>query len=566
MLHNIDEPLRVVLCWHMHQPQYRNLSSKKYKLPWTYLHAIKDYVDMAAMLEKTPKAKAVFNFSPILLEQLQDYAQQIRNFFSHNYGMNDSLLSALVAPALPKDKEHYLLLVKQCLKVNEKHLIDRFQKFRELADLADFFCKNNSTLGYTNDQYLSDLITWYHLAWMAETTRNDDLRIEHLISKGQGFSMHERLLVLRIIGEQIDSIVPRYRKLVDCGQVELSLSPYAHPIFPLLLDFQNARQALPSIALPNADNYPGGEDRCKWHLERGLELFKHYFGVNPIGCWPSEGAVSTETLNLLNEFGFKWTASGQQVLQNTLNIEGAPKLNCLHHSYSLPEQELRCFFRDDQLSDLIGFSYQDWHGDDAINNFTHELERIAQTHTESKEKIVSIILDGENCWEHYPHNGYYFITSLYKKLSEHPYIKLTTFDECITENLNAVALPTIVSGSWVYGSLSTWIGNPDKNIAWDALVKAKNVFDEVLAKNELDDEQKKYALEQLAICEGSDWFWWLGDYNPSNSVSDFESLYREHLSNLYRFLGEEIPEELTVVMSHGLGDTQNSGVMRRSQK
>tara|TARA_R110001592_G_scaffold59620_4_gene180935 strand:+ start:3822 stop:5543 length:1722 start_codon:yes stop_codon:yes gene_type:complete len=558
--------LRVVLSWHMHQPQYRNLSSRQYALPWTYLHAIKDYVDMAVYLESNAKAKAVFNFSPILLEQLQDYSKQISLFFSHNQTINDPLLSALVAPTLPHDEEHYISLVKQCLKANEKHLINRFPQYKKLVELADFIRQNNGTLIYTNNQFLSDLLTWYHLAWMAETTRKNDTRIIKLIEKGSGFSMHERLLLLRIISEQIDSIVPRYRNLVGKGQIELSMSPHSHPILPLLLDFKNATQAQPDIKLPSEAQYPGGKERSQWHLEHGIQLFEKLFGIKPSGCWPSEGAISEDSLALLNDFGFKWIASGQQVLQNSLNKSRIPKPECIHHPYSLKDQSLKCFFRDDRLSDLIGFTYQDWHGDDAVNNLVYELERIAQSHSKTKDKVVSIVLDGENCWEYYYKNGYYFLTALYEKLSNHPTIELTTFQECIDANLQAIQLPTVVSGSWVYGTLSTWIGDADKNKAWDALVKAKRTFDKFIESDLLDEQQKANAKEQLAICEGSDWFWWFGDYNPAESVSDFESLYRNHLANLYRFLGQEIPEELTTTMSQGSGNPENSGVMRRSSE
>lgn len=561
-----DTTLKVVLYWHMHQPQYRNLSSRQYALPWTYLHAIKDYVDMAVYYESSPKAKGVFNFSPILLEQLRDYSKQIQLFFSHNHAIGDPLLSALVAPSLPTDEEHFLALVKQCLKANEKHLIARFPQYKKLADLAEFHKHNNGTLIYTNSQFLSDLLTWYHLAWMAETTRKNDRRVIKLIEKGSGFSMHERLLLLRIISEQIDSIIPRYRNLVESGQIELSMSPYSHPILPLLLDFKNATQAIPNTSLPNETLYPGGFDRCIWHLEKGFAIFEECFGKRPIGCWPSEGAISEDSLNFLNDHGIQWIASGQQVLQNSLNKSGTPKLECIHHPYSYNDQQLKCFFRDDRLSDLIGFTYQDWHGDDAVNNLIYELERIAKSHETSKDKVVSIILDGENCWEYYYKNGYYFLTALYEKLSHHPDIQMTTFSECIAADLKTVPLNNIVSGSWVYGTLSTWIGDKDKNKAWDALVKAKRVYDKIIDSNELDEEQRNNAKAQLAICEGSDWFWWFGDYNPAESVSDFESLYRNHLSNLYRFLGQEVPEELTLAMSQGSGNPENSGVMRRSQE
>ena len=462
-------PLKVVLCWHMHQPEYRNLSSRQYALPWTYLHAIKDYVDMAVYYESYPKAKGVFNFSPILLEQIQDYSKQIRLFFSHNHAIGDPLLSALVTPTLPSDEEHYLALVKQCLKANKKHFIARFPQYQKLADLAHFLKQNNGTLIYTNSQFLSDLLTWYHLAWMAETTRKEDQRLIELIEKGCNFSMHERLLLLRIISEQIDSIIPRYKKLIETGQLELSMSPYTHPILPLLLDFNNARQSEPKSSLPNEANYPGGLERCKWHIEKGLTLFEECFGKRPIGCWPSEGAISEDSLNLINDYGFKWVASGQQVLQNSLNKSGIPKPECMHHPYSYNNQQVKCFFRDDRLSDLIGFTYQDWHGDDAVNNFIHELERIAKSHSSTEDKVISIILDGENCWEYYYKNGYYFLTALYEKLSNHPFLEMTTFSECIDANLKTVPLNNIVSGSWVYGTLSTWVGDPDKNKAWDAL-------------------------------------------------------------------------------------------------
>jgi alpha-amylase/alpha-mannosidase (GH57 family) len=561
-----DNPLRVVLCWHMHQPQYRNLSTRQYALPWTYLHAMKDYVDMAFYLENCPQAKAVFNFSPILLEQLRDYSKQIQLFFSHNQAIGDPLLAALVSASLPNDEDHYLALVKQCLKANEKHIIARFPPYQKLAELAVFLKKNNSTLLYTNHQFLSDLLTWYHLAWMAETTRKNDERIIQLIEKGSGFSMHERLLLLRIISEQIDSIIPRYKKLVASGQVELSMSPYAHPILPLLLDFNHARQSVPESALPNEPSYPGGEQRCQWHIHQGLALFEDYFGERPTGCWPSEGAISEDTVSLLDAAGFKWIASGQQVLMNSINKSAIAKPECIHHPYSIQHRAINCFFRDDRLSDLIGFTYQDWHGDDAVNNLIHELERIAKTYSTTQDKVVSIILDGENCWEYYYKNGYHFLTALYEKLSHHPIIRMTTFSECIDANMQTLPLSDLVAGSWVYGTLSTWVGDADKNKAWDALVKAKKVYDALIQSDTLDDEQKANAQAQLAICEGSDWFWWFGDYNPAESVSDFESLYRNHLANLYRFLGQEIPEELTISLSHGSDNPKSAGVMRRSQE
>lgn len=557
------DKLKVVLCWHMHQPQYRNLSSDTYRLPWTYLHGIKDYIDMAVYLEREPGARAVFNFTPILLEQILDYTYQIQRFFSHNKSIKDPLLAALISPVLPKDEEHCLALVKQCLKANEKHLIERFEPYQELAELASMMETKPHAMLYTNDLFLSDLITWYHLAWLAETTRADDERVISLLKKARGFSLHERLLLLRIVLEQLESIIPRYKALSEKGQIELSVTPYAHPILPLMLDLESARQAMPDIDLPSVRHYPGGEQRCKNHIEAGISLFEQCFGKKPKGCWPSEGAISGESLRMLSEFDFKWAASGQQVLHNSLKKNKQKAPDCLYYPYAFSDTQLRCFFRDDHLSDLIGFSYQNWHGDDAVNNLVSELENIAERYSSNKSKVVSIILDGENCWEYYPKNGYYFLTALYDKLSTHDSIELCTFEDCVYDDQPCNTLSNIVAGSWVYGTLSTWIGHQDKNRGWDALIRAKQAYDTHINDATLDDEQRAKAREQLAICEGSDWFWWFGDYNPSGSVSDFEALYREHLANLYRFLGLEVPEDLTHVMSEGSGDPENSGVMRR---
>lgn len=558
---------RVVLCWHMHQPQYRNLSTGQYKLPWTYLHGIKDYVDMATLLKRNGRAKAVFNFSPVLLEQLLDYCEQIKVFFSHNVGLRDPLLASLISPTLPTDDEHAMALVKQCMKANDKHMIGRFPAYRELIDFARLVRTNIHSLQYTNSQFLADLVTWYHLAWLAETTRQDDTRVIALMEKGRGFTMHERLLMLRIVHEQLERIIPMFRELVSAGQVELSMSPNTHPIFPLLLDFQNALQSMPNAPLPNAQRYPGGVERCHWHLEQGAALFERSFGKRPVGIWPSEGAISDDTIRLISDAGFQWLASGQQVLMNSVQRANPPDADCVHRPYVLQGSAIRCFFRDDRLSDLIGFTYKDWHGDDAVNNLVVEIERIADQPGCCEQKVLAIILDGENCWEYYPNNGLYFLTALYERLATNPKIQMSTFSDCLAADLTPSKLPHVVAGSWVYGTLSTWIGDADKNRAWDALVKAKKAFDAHINDPNLDALQRQHATEQLAICEGSDWFWWFGDYNPAESVSDFEILFREHLANLYRFLGLEIPEELTSTMSQGSGkDVENAGVMRRSQQ
>ncbi len=555
--------LNVVLCWHMHQPQYRDLQSGEYLLPWSYLHAIKDYTDMAALLEAAPHARAVVNFAPVLLEQLDDYARQTRDFLAHGTPLSDPLLAALAAPA-PPAQEQRLALVKTCLRVNREHLILRFPRYRALADLAALIFERPECAVYLSDQYFADIVTWYHQAWLGETVHRTHPKAQQLIVKGCGYTPEDRRALLEIIADLIGGVIPRYRALAECGQVELSFTPHAHPILPLLLDFESAHEGLPHAPLPEARSYPGGEERAHWHIQRGLETFRAHFGFAPQGCWPAEGGVSEAALRLLSQYGLRWAASGETVLANSLkknsaNMDSAHK-DWLYRPYQI--NGINCFFRDDGLSDLIGFTYAKWHADDAVSNLISHLQTIAAAQPRP-DKIVSIILDGENAWEYYPFNGYYFLTALYQRLSEHPHIKLTTFSDYLEQTGNTPApLATLTAGSWVYGTFSTWIGSADKNRGWDRLCEAKKTVDQALAAGNLTEEQREQIMEQLAVCEGSDWFWWFGDYNPGETVSDFERLFRRHLTHLYRLIGEPAPEELAQVLSRGMGAPVHGGVMR----
>ena len=560
-----NDGLRVVLCWHMHQPQYCDLISGEYKLPWTYLHAIKDYVDMAAHIEAVPKAKAVVNFAPVLLEQLDDYAAQVRGYLRDHKAIRDPLLAALVAPVLPTHVQQRAELVGNCSRVNAR-IVERFAPYRRLADLAEHFAKHCDDMVYASDEFISDLVFWYHLGWIAETVRREDIRVQRWQEQGNNFSLHDRRELLVLIGELLSGVIERYAMLADRGQVELSTTPYAHPIVPLLLDIESAHDAMPDAELPELHIYPGGEERAHWHIREGLNVFEQYFRRKPTGCWPSEGGASKPALELLEEYGFKWAATGESVLRNSLREsdgdEAAGAADAVLKSYRTGEGKLACFFRDDNLSDKIGFEYSTWHADDAVANLVHHLEEIDKANT-GRKLALPIILDGENAWEHYPENGYYFLRALYKTLAAHPTLKLATFSECLDDGTEIGSLSDMVSGSWVYGTFSTWIGDRDKNRGWDMLGDAKRAFDR--ASGSLDSEQIVAAELQLAICEGSDWFWWFGDYNPADSVSDFESLFRMHLSNLYQLIEQEPPEYLAHTFARGSGRPAMGGVMRHGQ-
>ncbi len=566
----VKEKLKVVLCWHMHQPEYRDLRVNEYQLPWTYLHAIKDYVDMAEHLENISGARAVINFTPTLLEQIEDYDHQVKDFLRHNVKLRCPLLASLTANRLSSSPPLRLQIIKDCLRANRERLIERFPAYQKLADMSAWYTQHPDTIFYLSDQYLFDLLVWHHLAWIGETVRRKDPRIKRLVSKENDYTLNDRYQLLEVIGELLSGLIPRYRKLAQSGQVELSVTPYAHPIMPLMLDLECAKEAMPDVTLPEHHEYPGGEARVHWHLKQGLDIFNNHFGFKPRGCWPSEGSLSDETVKLLSEYGFSWTASGGSVLANSLAKNNlTEKIHQdigIHRAYQLKGSDINCFFRDDGLSDLIGFTYSKWHADDAVNNLLEHLETIYHFRKSQQGRVVSIILDGENAWEYYPENGYYFLTALYKKLAQHPEFELTTFSDCIQANARPTQLPSLVAGSWVYGTLSTWIGDKAKNRGWDMLIEAKLCFDKVVAKGELDAGQLSRAEKQLAVCEGSDWFWWFGDYNPADSVSSFESLFRLNLTILYQYLGVLPPSYLTQVFTSGGGAPAAGGTMRHGQE
>jgi alpha-amylase/alpha-mannosidase (GH57 family) len=551
----------------MHQPQYRDALTGQDVLPWTYLHAIKDYTDMAAHLEENPAARAVVNFTPVLLDQLDELSRRVRQHLLEGAPLQDPILGLLGPDPVPADPAVRLGLLKSCMRAHRQNLIERFAPFLALVTHAEQ-CATLERIGWASDALIHDLAVWFHLAWMGETVRRTDPRVAALSSQSCGFTLSQRRELLELIGELLAGIIPRYRRLQQSGQCELSVTPYSHPILPLLFDFKAARDSEPDAPLPRHQSYPGGATRAQWHVAESIRRYEEYFGVRPRGCWPAEGAINEPTLRLLDAHGFKWAASGATVLRASLGVSNLDPnaTQAYNRAYQLPGTTLNCFFREEGLSDLIGFTYSSWHGDDAANNLVHDLVQMAQgKNTAAPTHAVLIALDGENAWEYYPFNGYWFLKAMYAGLAAHPQLELMTLSQCLERGIQPVPLQRVQAGSWVHGTLATWIGDAAKNLAWDLLCDAKVVFDEVLAAGALDAATRTAVTHQLALCESSDWFWWLGDYNPAEAVSQFDQLYRRQLQNLYQLLGRAAPDALSRPLSVGSGTMDNGGVMRRAQ-
>ncbi len=602
--------LDLVFLWHMHQPDYRDhgatvetqgapkvgadeatalqggrakdallavadggtateavpargaVAAGEFVLPWVYLHAMKDYVDMAAHLERHPQIRCVVNLVPVLLDQIEDYVQQ---FASGSF--RDPLLRMLATPDLAaiSDADRRMLLTT-CFRSNHTTMLAPFPQYERLHEL--YLLLNHEKkppYRYLSASYFSDLVTWYHLAWTGETERRRDPLLAALMSKGEGYDATDRSKLLASIGGVISGLIPRWRALAARGQVEISSTPQTHPLAPLMLDFGVARESVPDAALPFAPAYPGGRTRVVRHIEDARASHARRFGAPPVGMWPAEGAISTDFVKHLAAAGSRWIASGEGVLNNSIKASGIVNARAAYHPWRLEQAPgLTLFFRDERLSDLIGFDYAKWHGRDAAKHLVQQLEAILASAAADETPVVSVILDGENAWEHYPYNGYYFFDDLYGLLASHPNIRTTTYAEILARETPppTPVLPRLTAGSWVYGTLSTWIGDEAKNRGWDLLCEAKQSCDRVLASGRLDAGQVAAVEAQLAICESSDWFWWFGDYNPSAAVANFDSLYRRNLARLYRLLQLTPPAQLDISLCAGSASAAG-GSMRR---
>ncbi len=578
-------PINFALCWHMHQPWYKHGLDGCYQLPWVYLHAIKDYDDMVSHLEAHPAMHVVVNFAPVLLEQLDDYARQLNAWLAVGTVMSDPLLNYLSgATNIPVDKQARYLLICHCQRANTEKMIDPYPAYKQLLEPISLIKRDQTKrdrtkrdqehenvsldfLTYLDDQYFIDLLVWYHLAWLGHALKQTSLA-QRLLKKARHFNKKDRQQLIILIHDCIASIIPRYRKLAESNQIELSMTPYGHPIIPLLNDMDNMDCAQPQAPKPACGNYPNGVERSRWHFQQGIDCFKKYFGLRPQGVWLSEGAISADTLALVEEFKFDWTASGEDVWRNSCQLaqngeEIIQNKRTLFHSYQLKGYQPKIFFRDDGLSDLIGFEYSKRNSVEAADDLVQNLVNIANFLGESAERhVVTVILDGENAWEYYPHNGYYFIDHLYTLLSSHKKINSCQLSQLTSASM-CHTMEKLCPGSWVYGSFSTWIGEKDKNHAWQLLVAAKQAYDKTAAGNTLTKKQMIIATRQLAICEGSDWFWWFGNYNAADSVSDFDILFRSQLKHLYQYLQLAIPDTLQIPISYGGGNAENAGTMRR---
>src|SRR5713101_6652034 len=354
-------------------------------------------------------------------------------------------------------------------------------------------------------QELRDLQVQFVLAWMGFTARREEPRSSERVAKERGYTEEEKIAAVDAQRRIASRIVPRWRALAERGQVEITCSPFYHPILPLIVDSDSARRAMPAASLPPRFSYP---QDAREQVLRGIERARVEFGQAPHGMWPSEGSVSPEVIDLLAACGVRWCATDQGILERSeLELGSAlPDGYPAHYHPYLAgaDHAVTVLFRDRELSDRIGFRYAKSDPREAAQDL---ISRIADTEPEA---LVTLALDGENPWEHYPGSGEGFLEALYRGLAGGAVRTVLPRDE-LREHPARARIARLHSGSWIDSNFRIWIGHPEDNAAWTMLGEARAVLAEAEEKGELAKEQLEAARGHLFVAEGSDWFWWYGD-------------------------------------------------------
>ncbi|MDK2124355.1 glycoside hydrolase family 57 protein [Parachitinimonas caeni] len=535
MTHPATPPLSFL--WHFHQPDYRDAAGG-FRQPWVYLHAIKDYADMAWHLEQHAGVRVGVNFSSVLLVQLQDYGQQ-----AALGPWRDPLLQALARPAgqllTGAQREH---LADQCLRIKRETMVHPYPAYRKLEALFEpLALVGPAALAGLPEQTFDDLLFWYHLAWLGESVRRHDARVQAWLAQARDFSPEQRQDLLCLLADLITGILPRYRALAERGQVELSCTPYSHPLAPLMLDFAAAHAQSPEVPLPQTVAYPGGEERVRWQIRQALATHEACFGMRPIGMWPAEAAVSEAFVRIAGEEGIRWVASNQSVLAASRLPPDWGAERAVLHAWQLAEGSPVLFFRHEAISERFGFEYSQRKPAEAVADF----QRLVGKAT-AEGGHVCVILDGENAWEHYPANAYDFFDALYSAVAKTSSLQTAPLAE---RNLPAQTLGGLTAGSWAQGGFSLWIGDSMRNRAWDLLCEVKQAFDTAVTAGVLAGPALLRAEMLLARAESSDWFWWLGFDAPASAVASFDQDYRDSLADLWVLLGQAVPATLAQPLS-----------------
>ena len=528
--------LSIAFYWHMHQPVYQLTPQGDYLMPWVRLHAVKDYLDMVLMIDKFKNLKLNFNLVPVLLDALIDYGEK---------GLHDihSRLTIKDVENLTDDDKFFI--INNFFDSNFHTMILPNAEYNRLYQKYQMSSGNDINI-FSNQEY-SDLMALFNLAWIDKIHQNSYKELKKLVKKGKNYTLDDRINIIDIQRDIIRKIIPAYKEYLEKGKIEITTSPYYHPILPILLDIKSIKTS-PDSDLPSDLKM---ELDAKMQITSALNRIEELFGIRPKGLWPSEHCINSKVTELLKELGINWTISDEGILSDALKFEFARDFKgYIEDPYHLLKtyncKGIDVIFRDSLIPNLIGFEYPN-HSPEAAANDLYDRIKVAQSKLLSspdENHLLTIAMDGENCWESYLADGSIFLSTIYSLIENDPTLETVLISEYLEKDIQK-PLNKIGSGSWVNRNFKLWIDEPIKNLAWTYLKQVRDDFCTFVKKNPLYPNIEA-ARRELFICEGSDWFWWYGEPNDSGRDNIFDYIFREHLKNIYVCLGLPFPEYLDI--------------------
>jgi alpha-amylase/alpha-mannosidase (GH57 family) len=532
----------VLILWHMHQPRYVHPETGVPALPWVRLHAASGYLDMARALERHPGVGVTVNFVPSLVDQIEAMLA----------GTRDDLERIAEKPVDALDEDERCEVLARSFSVRWDKAIAPRPRYAELLARRGQDGRRAAIMEVCKrfgGADLRDVQCLFLLAWLGWAARQDDPALGDLDQKGRDFSEADKAYLLGAVRGAAAKVLPAWAALAQRGQIELATSPYYHPIIPLLIDTDTAKRARPNDKLPPRFQRP---DDAREQILAAISLHERVFGKRPSGMWPPEGSLSAEAVALYGELGVSWLAGDEETLVRSLAASPADGAGVTGPARAQIWRQglVSLVFRDRDLSDRIGFRYADVPADHAAEDLVAAARASAGT-----TGLCGIFLDGENAWESFPGRGEYFLDALYGKLertAEAQQARARTIGEVVRER-GAAARPLtrLHSGSWIDADFHIWIGDPVKNRAWALLGRARDKLSVAETVRGAHDPAVVEARRLLLAAEGSDWFWWFGEPFSSAEDSVFDELFRAHLAQTWRVLGDEPPVALREPVAQG---------------
>lgn len=578
------------IIWHQHQPSYLDPEKDELQGPWVRTHGTKDYYDMCAILEKYPDVHVTINLTSSLLFQLNEYYVErlkpyvdlknnrvdAKRYFKDNVKV-DPWIDLMLKDTKDFTEQELAYVYKNpwnCFSVSEV-IMDRFPEYKAL--------KEKNPEDYTIDDIRKIKFFFYlvnfdpdFLNGKVNLANGLSVDLSDFVEKRDGKYYLKREITEddcnRIVAQTykvLSAIIPIHKKLMYdpkryTGQVEVITTPFYHPILPLIYDSDVAKICQPNDKLPNRFSYPEDADA---QVKKSIAYYQEIFKRRPFGMWPAEGSVSEQAVKVFGDNGIKWVATDEKVLSKS-----TPKGQPSYYPYRVGN--VLIVFRDTRLSDAVGFTYQNYDPEVASDDFIRYVLSFAPKDT-NDERLISVILDGENAWEWYrkDEDGKNFLNALYRKLSKlykEGQIVTVTMSEWIYGNPKREIKPHPIEshrkieflwpGSWINANFDTWIGEDEENLAWEYLLSVRKDLERLkvprpnpMGKIPKFGTKKYYeykAWESLYSAEGSDWFWWYGDDQTSLGGDEpFDIGFRTHLINVYKFLQKagykvDVPEFL----------------------